>query len=69
MLTQRNKFCEGDALELVTRDGPPVPFAARDLRDMDGARMESAPHPLMRFSMPLPRAAAPLSLVRRKMPE
>ena len=67
VLTQRNKFSAGDTLELVTNDAPPIAFAARDLRDADGAPIDCVPHPMMRFTMPLPRAAAPFSLVRRKM--
>ena len=66
VLTQRNKFESGDLLELVTRDREPVAFIAGDLRDEDGTVMQSVPHPLQRFTMPLPCPAEPLSLVRRK---
>ena len=69
VMTQRNKFAVGDELELVTNDGVPVAFRAQELRDGTGALIGSVPHPLMRFTMPLPKAAAPLSLVRRKMAE
>ncbi len=69
VLTQRNKFAVGDTLELVTNTAAPVTFTAQDLRDADGLPLESVPHPMQRFTMPLPKAAAPLSLVRRKMAE
>lgn len=68
VLTQRNKFAVGDTLELVTNTAPPVTFTAQDLRDADGLPLESVPHPMQRFTMPLPCKAAPLSLVRRKLP-
>ena len=68
VLTQRNKFSVGDTLELVTNAAPPVTFTAQDLRDADGLPLESVPHPMQRFTMPLPCRAAPLSLVRRKLP-
>ena len=68
VLTQRNKFAVGDTLELVTNAAPPVTFTAQDLRDADGLPLESVPHPMQRFTMPLPCRAAPLSLVRRKLP-
>ena len=68
VLTQRNKFAVADTLELVTNTAPPVTFTAQDLRDADGLPLESVPHPMQRFTMPLPCKAAPLSLVRRKLP-
>ena len=68
VLTQRNKFCAGDTLELITNDAPPVTFTAEALRDADGLPLEIVPHPMQRFTMPLPCAAAPLSLIRRKLP-
>ena len=68
VLTQRNKFCAGDTLELITNDAPPVTFTAEMLRDADGLPLETVPHPMQRFTMPLPCAAAPLSLIRRKLP-
>ena len=68
VLTQRNKFCAGDTLELITNDAPPMTFTAEALRDADGLPLETVPHPMQRFTMPLPCAAAPLSLIRRKLP-
>ena len=66
LLTQRNKFSCGDTLELVTPDALPVTFTAQDMRDPDGEPLESIPHPLQPFTMPLPLDAAPLALVRIK---
>ena len=66
LLTQRNKFEAGDALELVTRDREPVSFIAADIRDEEGTSLQTVPHPLQRFTMPLPAPAEPLSIVRRK---
>lgn len=67
LLSQRNKFSRGDVLELVTPDAPPVTFVADDMCDPDGAALQSVPHPMQLFTMPLPLDAAPLALVRRKM--
>lgn len=66
VLSQRNKFSSGDLLELITRDHEPVSFFASDLRDEDGIQIDSVPHPMQRFTMSLPIAAEPLSLVRKK---
>ena len=66
LLSQRNKFSRGDVLELVTPDAPPVTLIADDMRDSDGTPIESVPHPMQAFTMPLPIAAAPLAFVRVK---
>ena len=65
-LSQRNKVSNGDLMELVTRDHEPISFVAADLRDENGQAIDSVPHPQQRFSMSLPIAAEPLSLVRKK---
>ena len=66
LLSQRNKFTRGDVLELVTPDAPPVVFQAEDMRDLEDQPLETIPHPMMPFTMPLPIEAAPLALVRLK---
>ena len=65
LCTQRNRFCEGDELELLVPGCEPVRFTARDLRDADGMPLSSVPHPEMRFTLPLPCAATPDSILRR----
>ncbi len=67
LLSQRNKFSCGDLMELVTRDHEPIDFVASDLQDEEGNQIDSVPHPLQCFSMPLPIKAEPLSLVRKKL--
>lgn len=65
LLTQRNKFSTGDRVELLTNDGPPIPFTVSDLRNEDGEAISYAPHPVMRLRMKLPQPCAPLSLLRK----
>ena len=65
MLTQRNRFFAGEILELVTRDHPPIRFVAEDMKNEEGEPIDSVPHPMQRFSMPLPIPAEPLSLIRK----
>ena len=65
VLTQRNKFGRGDALELLTRDGFPVAFSADELFDEEGNAIDSAPRAVMTVRMKLPRYAEPLSIVRK----
>ena len=66
ILSQRNKFSSGDLLELVTRDHEPISFIASDLRNEEGQTIDNVPHPQQCFSMSLPIAAEPLSMVRKK---
>jgi putative protease len=65
VLTQRNKFCRGDKLELLTPDSPPVPFTADMIKNGEGEEIESTPHPMMTLQMKLPTAAPKYSLVRK----
>ena len=64
-LTQRNKFCRGDRLELLTSDGPPLSFIAVGMREMDGTAIDATPRAMMEFTMPLPKICGPLSILRR----
>lgn len=54
---QRNKFSEGDALELLTPGLPGIPFTAAELQNEAGEPVGSVPHPMMKFSM---RASVPV---------
>ena len=64
-LTQRNKFCRGDMLELLTNVAPPQTFPAGEMFDEDGAPLEVANHAMMTIRLRLPRYAAPLSILRK----
>ena len=66
VLSLRNKFRRGDALELVGPDVAPVAFDAGDMEDMDGLPLTEPRTPQMRFRMKLPRAVPPLSILRRE---
>ena len=66
LLTLNNKFSTGDALELVGPDVRPVSFRVGELRDEEGNVLEQVRKPQMRFTLKLPQAAPPLSLLRRQ---
>lgn len=65
VLTQRNKFSRGDALELLSREGCPVAFTAEEMFDGEGNAIECAPRAVMTVRMKLPRYAEPLSVLRK----
>ena len=65
-LTQRNKFSVGDTLSLITPDGgKPVTFTAQGMKNSDGEDLETLPHPMMEFTMPLPVKAPKYSIIRK----
>ena len=51
---QRNKLTEGEGVELITPGKCGVFFNALDLRNEKGEKIESAPHPSMKFMMRVP---------------
>ena len=65
VLTQRNKFCEGDTIELMTNDHEPIAFTAMGMQLPDGTPIESTPRAMMEFKMKLPIACDRLSVLRR----
>ena len=48
---QRNKTVSGAPMELLSPGRVGIPFVGSDMRDAEGNSIESAPHPLMEFSM------------------
>ena len=64
-LTQRNKFYAGDALELLTPEGPPIPFTAEAIFDGEGNPIADTPNPMMALAMRLPVRAPKYAIVRK----
>ena len=66
LLTQRNRFCAGEMLELLPPGEKPVRFAAENICDEEGQPLTVCPHPEMRFYMKLPCWAPKGSILRRE---
>ncbi len=64
-LTQRNRFCVGDTVELLTNEGEPIPFTVTELWDENGEAVTATPHAMMKFKMRLPVKCSALSILRR----
>ncbi|MBU5435642.1 U32 family peptidase [Pseudoflavonifractor sp. MSJ-37] len=62
----RNKFREGDELELIGPGLEPAAFRVPAMTDADGFPLEEPRIPQMKFHLRLPHAAPPLSLLRRR---
>lgn len=48
--SQRNRFFEGDELEIMVKGVEPVKVTVSDLKNEDGEAIENAPHPMMKLS-------------------
>ena len=65
-LTQKNKFCEGDTIEILEPGKEPVSLVVRGMQNEAGESVEAACHPEMALSIESDRAYLPLSVVRKK---
>ena len=65
ILTQRNKFFVGDALELLTPENEPVSFIAGCMHNAASEEITDTPHPMMEFRLKLPQMATKLSILRK----
>ncbi len=68
-LTQKNKFCVGDEIEVMRPDGRDETVTVRRIVDEDGSEMESCPHPKQRFFVDLGTALSDHDILRRKAAE
>lgn len=62
-----NKFSAGDALEVVGPDLRPFAITAQGMRDTDGMSLDEIRTPQSRFTLQLPKAVPPMSLLRRSV--
>jgi putative protease len=63
----RNKFHEGDALEVVGPDLKPFPITASSMTDLEGNPLEEPRTPQMQFYLPLPKPVPPYTILRRSV--
>lgn len=68
--TQKNKFVQGDTLELLQPGHKPVSFVVGDMMDEEGSPIEDTRHAAMVFSFPvslLPEAPVEGSIIRKNV--
>lgn len=53
-LTQRNKMCFGDKIELITPGKCGVPLTVGRMKNEKGEEIDATPHPYMTFTMEMP---------------
>ena len=66
VLTQRNKFCLGDELELLSPSAAPVRFTVNAMQNAEGEEIADTRHAMMEIHMRLPAAAPPGSILRKR---
>ncbi len=62
--SQRNRFFEGDELEVMIKGKKPIKITVNNLKNSDGEKIENAPHPMMKFSIDCPEAIPAGSYLR-----
>ncbi len=67
-IEQRNKFCVGDAIEIMKPDGSDVPVEVLAMYDEEGRPVESAPHPKQKLWVELSGEARMGDLLRMEKP-
>ncbi len=63
----RNKFREGDILEVAGPDLSPFQIQAKAMKDENGNPLDEPKTPQMRFTMPLQKPVPPNSILRRSV--
>ena len=66
VLTQRNKFCTGDELELLLPGCAPQSFTAGCMYNSEGEKITDTRHAMMEIHMRLPVCAPRWSILRRR---
>ena len=65
-ISQRNKFSEGEEMEVLQPGKPFFKTVARNMKDADGLDITSAPHATMTVYMPLNGEAVSGAMLRRE---
>lgn len=66
---QRNKFLDGDELEIVEPGCEPFKVIVKELKNEQGERIESAPHATMKLSFSCDRTVKSGSIIRKQKEE
>ena len=64
-VVQRNKVVAGETVEVITPGASGRPFAVGSMENAEGEPIDSAPHPLMTFSLAVPFAVKAGDILRK----
>lgn len=68
-ITQRNKFCVGDTIEIMKPDGRNISVVVEDMFNDKGEHVDSAPHPQQELYLKLSEIPQQYDLLRVAKPE
>ncbi len=63
----RNRFFEGDILEVMQQGTVPFNIAVKNLKDINGNKIDNAPHPMMEFSFESDCEIKPGAILRKEL--
>ncbi len=63
----RNRFFEGDVLEVMDVNKEPFSITVRNLVDENGEKIENAPHPMMKFSFDCDKEISQGAILRKEL--
>ena len=66
IVQQRNKFCVGDEIEIMSPGEPSYTEEVPSMKDEDGNAIESAPHPKQEVRIPFRKVPAKYSILRKR---
>lgn len=66
-ITQRNKFIQGDEIEILQPKQPPFSYIIDKIYDLYNNEMETAPHPMMKLKIPFDKKIEAGSILRKKI--
>lgn len=65
LIEQRNRFEQGDELEVFSPRGKPFTFTANNMYDLTGAEVTAAPHPRQHLHIPVEKPLQPMDILRK----
>ena len=64
---QRNRFFDGDELEVLQKGIAPFKIKVIELKNESGEKVENAPHPMMKFSFKCDKQIKPGAILRKEL--
>lgn len=67
LIEQRNRVFSGEEIEIMQPNGRDISMKITDMWDMEGNRIDSTPHPQMKYTLKVPETIMPNSILRKKL--
>ncbi|HEY8421475.1 MAG TPA: U32 family peptidase [Thermoclostridium sp.] len=67
LIEQRNRIFSGDEIEIMQPNGHDICLRVTEMHDIEGNRIDSTPHPQMKYFLKVPEPVMPDSILRKKI--